>query len=65
MKKEGIEDKIKKLLVVLQNKDGKDYFICTIFISKMGLINCVMDIAKKEITDFKKKSLMDMIRRVK
>ncbi|MEX2017027.1 MAG: hypothetical protein WD876_00970, partial [Candidatus Pacearchaeota archaeon] len=61
MEKEKIENKIQKILFSMQNVNGRDYFIGTIFITQFGLINTTIDIKKMEIIDFKKRTFFDMM----
>ena len=61
MSEEKIDKRIQKILLSLQNVDGRDYFIGTIFITQFGLINATIDIEKKEIVDFKKRTFFDMM----
>ena len=61
MDEEKITNKIQKMLFSLQNADGKDMFIATIFVTSFGLVNAVIDIDEMKIKDFKKKSFLDMM----
>jgi len=65
MDKQKIKNKIQKLLFSFQNLDKKDYLVATIFLSGMALLKVNIDINKKEITDFKKESFMDMFKLIK
>ena len=49
------------MLLSMQNLNGKDFFSGTIFVSGLGLINMTLDITDMNITDFKKRSLLDMM----
>lgn len=60
--KKNIKTKIQKLIFSLQNLRGKDFLIGAIFISSLGLLKVDIDISKKKITKFEKKSLLDMFR---
>jgi hypothetical protein len=62
MDEKEIKNVIEKCLYSLQNKDGKNYLIATIFISKMGIIHANIDVEEKIINEFEKKSFMDMIK---
>ena len=62
MEKEGIKNKLQKIIMILQNKDGKDFWICTVFISGLGLIKVNIDDASKKIILFEKKSFLDMMK---
>lgn len=61
MEKEGLKNKLQKMLLSLQNLNGKDFFTGTIFVSGLGLISITFDIEKRELIDFKKRSLFDMM----
>lgn len=63
MKEEKIDKKIEKILISLQNLEGKDFLICTVFISGLGLLKVNYDISEDKITDFEKKSFFDFIKR--
>lgn len=62
MKKEGIKDKIHKLIYSLQKVNDKNILTGTIFTSMFGLLQMNMDIETKEIIDFEKKSFFDMVK---
>jgi len=61
MEQEGMKNKLQKMLLSMQNLNGKDFFSGTIFVSGLGLINMTLDITDMNITDFKKRSLLDMM----
>jgi len=61
MEKQNIKSKIQKILIILQNKDKKDFWICTVFISGFGLLRTHIDDSEKKITLFEKKSFMDIL----
>ena len=65
MEEEKIDKKIQKLLFSLQNIEGRDMFVGTIFISSLGLISATIDLEKMEIKDFKKKSFFDIMNIIK
>jgi hypothetical protein len=65
MELKKITNKIQKMIFSLQNKDGKDFLIGTIFLSGLGLLKVDIDIASNQITDFEKKSLFDMMKIIK
>ena len=62
MIKEGIQNKIQKILFSLQKIDGGNFLVGTVFISMLGMIQINIDLRNMEITDFKKKSLLDMVK---
>ena len=61
MEQEGMKNKLQKMLLSMQSLNGKDFFSGTIFVSGLGLINMTLDITDMNITDFKKRSLLDMM----
>ena len=60
-----IDKKIQKIIVSLQDFKGKVFLICTVFIAMLGLLKVHIDIEQKKIVLFEKKSLFDMVRKVK
>lgn len=62
LEKEKVDKKIQKMLFSLQNLDGKEYIIATIFVSGMGIIKMVYEILLKKIVSFEKKSFFDLLR---
>ena len=60
-----IKNKIQKILLSLQNKDGKNFLIGTIFISNLGLLKICVDLEENKIIDFEKKSFFDMLKIMK
>lgn len=62
MELKKINNKIQKMIFSLQNKDGKDFLLGTIFLSGLGLLKANIDIINKTITDFEKKSFFDMMK---
>lgn len=65
MKEQGIKNKIQKILLSLQSKDGKCFLIGTVFVSSLGMLKINIDLTDMNITDFEKKSFFDIIRKVK
>ncbi|MBS3076377.1 hypothetical protein J4481_01390 [Candidatus Pacearchaeota archaeon] len=61
MKEEGIKNELQKILFSLQNVEGKDYLMGTIFLSGLGMLKVNILIEEMKITDFEKKSFMDMM----
>jgi hypothetical protein len=61
IKTEKIKDTLHKMLISLQNIDGKLSAAGTAFISGMGMINFLIDLEKMKIIKFEKKSIFDMI----
>jgi len=62
MVKKEIKSKIHKILISLQHKEGKDYIVGTVFLSMFGLLKVNIEISEMKITEFEKKSFMDMLR---
>jgi len=62
MEKREIKNEIQKIIFAVQNKDGTDFFLCTIFISGLGLIKVYIDGKKKKIVEFEKKSFFDILK---
>lgn len=62
---EKINKRILKFLFSMQNKEGKDYLIGTVFISGLGLLKCTIDIQEKKVLEFEKKSFFDMMKIVR
>ncbi len=62
IKAEKIKNTIEKMLLSLQKVDGTEYLAGTIFLSQMALIQVKINLDKKEIEEFKKKTFFDMIK---
>lgn len=65
MKKQDIRTKLQKIIFSLQNIKGKNFLVCTVFTSLLGLLKIQIDLKEKKIILFEKKSLFDMMKRVK
>lgn len=65
MFEQKINKKILKYLFSMQNYEGKDYLIGTVFISGLGLLKCKVDLQEKKVTEFEKKNFFDMMKIVK
>ena len=63
MKKQEIEKKIQKIILSLQELEGKDYLIGTVFVSGMGMAKVNIDISEMKIVVFEKKSFFDLMRK--
>ena len=63
--KQGMKNKIQKILLSLQAKNKKHYLIGTVFITKLGLIKLQISLEDMIINEFEKKSILDMVKRVK
>ena len=64
-KQEEIKNKLQKMMFSLQNADGKEMLIGTIFLSGFGLLKVNIDLAEMKITSFEKKSFFDMVKIIK
>ena len=65
MKKQDIKNKLQKIIFSLQNINGKNFLVCTVFISLLGLLKVHIDLKEKKIILFEKKSFFDLMKRVK
>ena len=65
MEKQNIKNKIQKIILSLQNLDGRAFLIGTMFISMLGILKIQIDLSNMKITEFEKKSFFDMMKRVK
>lgn len=65
VEKENIKNKIQKIILSLQSKNEKSFLLGTVFVSGLGMIKINIDLEKKEIIDFEKKSFFDMLRKDK
>ena len=65
MKEENVNKQIQKLLLSLQKMEGKNFIVGTIFISGMGILKVTIDLNENKITDFEKKSILDMFKIIK
>ncbi|MBW6442281.1 hypothetical protein K0A97_00675 [Patescibacteria group bacterium] len=65
MEEQKINNKIQKILISIQNVEEKNFLICTVFISGLGLLKVQIDLKTKKITFFEKKSFFDFVKRVK
>jgi len=65
MEGENIDKKIQKMLYSLQNLNGEDFLIGTIFISGLGMISVKISLKDKKIVDFNNKSFFDFMKIVK
>lgn len=65
MNEEKVNKQIQKLLFSLQNKEGKNFIIATVFISGLGILKVMIDLEKKEVVSFEKKSFFDMMKVIK
>jgi len=61
MEQRGIKNKVQKLILSLQSKGGRNFFVGTIFVSGMGIIKVNIDLKERKVTDFEKKSFFNMV----
>ena len=64
-KQEGIKNKLQKMMFSLQEADGKEMIIGTVFLSSLGLLQLKIDLSEMKITNFEKKSFFDMVKIIK
>ncbi len=62
MEKHGIKSKVQKIIISLQRIDKKDYLICSVFISMLGLLKVHIVLPDKKIILFEKKSFFDIMK---
>jgi hypothetical protein len=65
MELKHVSNKIQKMIFSMQNKEGKEILMGTIFLSSLGLISTNFDLKNKEMISFEKKSLFDMMKIMK
>lgn len=65
MEQDGIKNKMQKIVLSLQKVNGDDFLIGTAFISMLGMIKIRINARKKEILEFEKKSMFDILKVVK
>ena len=61
MEIKNITNKIQKIFISLQPKNGKTFWICTIFISGFGILSTHIDDELRKIIFFEKKSFFDIL----
>lgn len=59
--RQQITHKTQKIIFSIQNVDGKDLIIGTVFISNLGMIRVNYDISERKILLFEKKSFFDLV----
>ena len=62
MLERGIKNKLQKILLSLQEKNGNHYLMGTAFISMLGILKINIDLDNMKITDFEKKSFFDIMK---
>ena len=61
MEKQGIKNKIQKIIFSLQKMKEKDFLVGTVFVSMLGMLKIHISLSEKKITLFEKKSFFDMM----
>jgi len=61
MEKEGIKNKIQKIIFSLQKLKEKDFLVGTTFITGLGMLRINLDLKTMKITLFEKKSFFDLM----
>ena len=62
MEKKNIKNKIQKIIFSLQKSNGKEFLAGTVFISMLGILKVNIDINERKITEFEKKSFLDIMK---
>ena len=65
MEKQGIKNKLQKIIISLQNIENRPKLICTVFVSMLGLLKVEIDIKTMKIMVFEKKSFFDLMKIIK
>ncbi len=65
MAEQEVKSKIQKILLSLQKVEGKIFLVGTVFISGLGMLKINIDLSEKKIVLFEKKSILDIVRKVK
>ncbi len=65
MKKENIENKLQKIILSMQKREGKTFLTGTVFISMLGMIAVNIELPEMKIERFDKKSFFDIMKIVK
>ena len=62
MEKHNVESKIQKIILSLQEINGKNHLLGTVFISMLGLLKIDIDLSNEKIVEFEKKSFFDIMK---
>jgi len=65
MVRNNVKNKIQKIMISLQKFEKKEMLVCTIFISMLGLLKVHINPKTNNVELFEKKSLFDMVKRIK
>jgi len=61
MEKQGIKNKIQKIIFSLQKLKEKDFLVGTVFVSMLGMLKIHIALSEMKITLFEKKSFFDIM----
>ncbi len=61
MEKQGIRNKIQKIILSLQKLKEKDFLVGTVFVSMLGMLKIHISLSEMKITLFEKKSFFDIM----
>ncbi len=69
MAAQNLKNNLQKIIISLQNYEEKNFLVCTVFVSMLGLLKININLkgkdGKPEIKSFEKKSFLDLLKRVK
>ena len=57
----GVDKKTQKILLSMQNLDGKDFLVGTVFVTGLGMLKVTLSLPELKVIDFEKKSFFDML----
>ncbi|MFQ5531717.1 MAG: hypothetical protein ACE5ES_03825, partial [Candidatus Nanoarchaeia archaeon] len=61
MWEKGVKKEIQKIMISLQNLNKKDFLICTVFVSGLGILKATISLPDMKVVDFDSKSFFDMV----
>ena len=61
MDDKDIKKEIQRILISVQTKNKKNFLLCTVFISGLGMIRVDINFPEMEIIHFEKKSFFDVM----
>ena len=62
MHNRGLTDNIQKMIVILQNTEGRDIWNCTCFLNGLGLLQCKVEDSSETVLFMEKQSFFDLIK---
>lgn len=62
MEEEKIKNKLQKMLLSLQKKDGAHFLVGTVFISSLGMLKVAINLDTMNLVSFEKKSFFDIMK---